>query len=596
MGLGASRPRQKVSRTELLKATSNNRDFTNKLFQVMLSTLTEEDILKLGDYRMCSKYVFLMAETLESLFRDIQIRPRQEKSSGVVYFQKVDKLTEKSAETKNLCLVIAYFYVRIFQIFGSLALSIIDDPNAGSVLGAVAFAPPGRPIGGPRRIPGAIGAVLTGGASTTDFTAPQAQQFAGIAGLLGTPTPYDGQPAFQFQEDGSMSVYLLPNTRTNNLVKVLAPGQLVRCTLSIARSVSKTTFIPVTTGTVTNFSYVHSGDPKVAPINLALQAYKPKAFEIKESGSQWFTATGDTLFTALNKLFLGAEKIISNPTRAPGAGKPGFVPVGAVGFGPGQDTTLRELQTKYIIDTMKALTGQASGPRSTAFCVARAIQLLDAQTLFQPKPTQGTSGICMAKFDRVGPSIPVPGTRIDSVPGIKALDQLFHDNPHTVSGTQQTFAVDVSDTATYASFLQEMSQLFGSPHKGKLTGMESILAKDPNCTPSSLVGHYLRISDPKETRVVVELVQRMFGRQLAHTNRVIECMKQELFIIRRQKTPGGVSTVVDIHPKLLTGGIGAVNALGRKARELLVGYYKDCETMYQSGVAQILKSGRFQAL
>jgi hypothetical protein len=188
------------------------------------------------------------------------------------------------------------------------------------------------------------------------------------------------------------------------------------------------------------------------------------------------------------------------------------------------------------------------------------------------------------------------GTRIDSVPGIKALDQLYHDDPHVQSGVQQSFTVGVRDTQDYANFLGEMSRIFGAPHKGKLSGMESVLAKDPNCTPSTIVNHYLRITDPRETKAVVGIVNRMFGRQLAHTNRVIQFMKQELFILRRQRTSGGVSTVIDIHPKLLTGGLGAVNAVGKKAREMLVEYYKDCEGLYQTGLSQILKSGKFQPL
>jgi hypothetical protein len=133
-----------ITRTELLRSTENSRDFTNKLFQVMISKtgLTPEDFLRLGRSQECKKFIFLMANSIGALFRELQIRPKQDKDSGIIYFQRMDSILSETPESKSLCLIIAYFYIRIFQIFGALAMTVLDDPSAGQVIGALQYAPP----------------------------------------------------------------------------------------------------------------------------------------------------------------------------------------------------------------------------------------------------------------------------------------------------------------------------------------------------------------------------------------------------------------------------------------------------------------------
>lgn len=103
MGGALTRP-SGVSRDALLRSTQNSRDFTNKLFQVMMSKITPEDILKLGKTQTCSSYVFMMADSIQKLFDDLRIRPKRAGDSGVVLFQKVDTLRAQTAESRQLCL------------------------------------------------------------------------------------------------------------------------------------------------------------------------------------------------------------------------------------------------------------------------------------------------------------------------------------------------------------------------------------------------------------------------------------------------------------------------------------------------------------
>jgi hypothetical protein len=121
-----------------------------------------------------------MADSIHQVFDDLRIRPAKDKDTGVVYFQKIDTLKASTQSSKELCLTIAYFFIRIFQIFGALAITITDDPGAPAVLGAAQYAPQvpipptvqteRRGVFGPtRRIPGSRGTYMRGGGPASEY-------------------------------------------------------------------------------------------------------------------------------------------------------------------------------------------------------------------------------------------------------------------------------------------------------------------------------------------------------------------------------------------------------------------------------------------
>lgn len=78
-----------------------------------------------------------MADALGRVFQDLRIAPKSDRSTGVLLFEKVDKLQTATPQSRDLCIIVAYFYIRIFQIFAALAMTVLDDPGAGQVLGAI---------------------------------------------------------------------------------------------------------------------------------------------------------------------------------------------------------------------------------------------------------------------------------------------------------------------------------------------------------------------------------------------------------------------------------------------------------------------------
>ena len=154
---------------KLLKETDSTRYVMDKLLKYMIKEIKEQDLLKISDPKECEKYVMFTANTLNNYFYELQIQPFKDKR-GVIAFRSIKDLTtkmdaESKAKKESLCLIIAYFYIRIFQIYGALALTLIDDVNTSTRNGLVddRFLPPGygpRYLGGGRLGKGRLGIFL----------------------------------------------------------------------------------------------------------------------------------------------------------------------------------------------------------------------------------------------------------------------------------------------------------------------------------------------------------------------------------------------------------------------------------------------------
>ena len=101
----------------------------NKLLNDMMRRSDLRDLYSLADPDQCSKYIVVGAKALHKLFSSIQLEVRKGEE-GKIYFQKIDAL-RKVADLKNqqleLCKMLAFYFVRIFRIYGALTLSILDS-------------------------------------------------------------------------------------------------------------------------------------------------------------------------------------------------------------------------------------------------------------------------------------------------------------------------------------------------------------------------------------------------------------------------------------------------------------------------------------
>lgn len=106
----------------------------NFILREMFSRADLVDIYSLADPNRCGKYIVVAADALESLFVKIRLEPTATKE-GTLYFQSIEGLTKGTSvaardaqeKRKVYCRQVAFFFVRIFQVFAALTLTILDS-------------------------------------------------------------------------------------------------------------------------------------------------------------------------------------------------------------------------------------------------------------------------------------------------------------------------------------------------------------------------------------------------------------------------------------------------------------------------------------
>lgn len=105
----------------------------NRILDYMLSELNIRDFYKMSNPSECKKYVMFLGSKLDKTFYDLDVAP-EFKDGGRIFFRpysNFDHLSnEKKLERQSTCIFVAYYYIRIFQIYGALALTLLEDINA----------------------------------------------------------------------------------------------------------------------------------------------------------------------------------------------------------------------------------------------------------------------------------------------------------------------------------------------------------------------------------------------------------------------------------------------------------------------------------
>ena len=112
-----------------------DKEFLDIILNEMFRRTDFVDLYSLADPSKCQGYVIVGANALESIFFKLRIYP-QKREDGTLYFQKIASLQGRlPADVRSIqqqhCRELAFFFVRVFQIFGALFLSIYDSdfPN-----------------------------------------------------------------------------------------------------------------------------------------------------------------------------------------------------------------------------------------------------------------------------------------------------------------------------------------------------------------------------------------------------------------------------------------------------------------------------------
>ena len=556
MGAGQTKPLGGITRQELLQKTTGSQRIVNEMFQEMISRLTPEDFLKLGNPQTCNKFIFMMAYTMHAMFKSLRFRPKQQGDSGVIIFEDAEALRKPTPESKKLCLYIAYFYIRIFQIFGALAITVLDDPSAGPILDITRIAVPApqrmglfsraqipqiqygvRPVR--PQLGGVDAASFTGVARyfsfmSSLFSEPINNEFtlADDANYVLTPTKKEYNFYINLDANTQLFTQLTPSTLTSRGMDRSAKLQFTKF------------FYNVPTTSITG-SLVDSIDT-LKRVNSQLRYLKYEfTIESNDGGNSWYRKTTNQTIAneleSMNKKIRGYIKQIAEKNAGitregkivyiDQVGQAGLAAAVAVGQKEDPFVT-KALQNQYIINTLKAL----STNKPVSFCVARALQLINADTLFSRVPKSAQSSVCFATFMSRPGSVPKDGMGIDSVIGLRTLDHLYHTHP-TFDQDKREITVDSADKQEYADFLQTMSSLFGKSVAAVPHSLSEIKATANQACVGQAANKYLQIADPKSVATIIKVVNQMFKRQLDHTQQVMTFFKMYLFQVGKSKNP-----------------------------------------------------------
>jgi hypothetical protein len=111
--------------------SADTKTILNFVLREMFRRADLVDMYSLADPERCKRYIVVASDALEKIFGVQKVYPKQGKG-GVLYFQSIEGLTKampddvRKEQTMN-CRKLAFFFIRIFQIFGALAISIIDS-------------------------------------------------------------------------------------------------------------------------------------------------------------------------------------------------------------------------------------------------------------------------------------------------------------------------------------------------------------------------------------------------------------------------------------------------------------------------------------
>lgn len=217
----------------------------------------------------------------------------------------------------------------------------------------------------------------------------------------------------------------------------------------------------------------------------------------------------------------------------------------------------------------------AKNPPMKAYCVARAVQLLNVSTIRKDLSKEGYSEACRLKFPYAQEHyVPKVGESITDVPGIRAAELLFYD-------IIENAMPKIAATEKYSKFVKTMQTSFvGQDVSGAAIALKDVKDKvsaaacgkfskeTPIQVPTSIIGA-LRAQ-----------ASEMLHRQNEHIPKVMNLLYKMFDATQLQQKRG-----LYFNAKFAAGGMPAVNALAEEARNLLMEYYSDCERLYKGGLA-----------
>jgi hypothetical protein len=553
------------------------RELPDHILTVFFEKADFKDLLSLSSIAACPRYVFTTAEALDTLFQKIQIYPTMGKKGEILFAplaqlapgsvqdkQSSQELKEKTTLRNQMCMDIAYYYVRIFQIYAALALTVLDaDPLRRKSLKQV------RPaVKGPQR------ALFQGGGL--------AQRNPIRKEILNTPF---APLADLFSQ--STSDYLKMDDKTVGAGEFFIQWISPRTTrpemsMSLPAIYRKNGVPKEVTVTMTKSSTTQI-DMFIDSENIQTFFYSINKWQFKYDDPTNSTKP-EGFYANIHDYFASFDfdvKKSGAAVAAPGAGRlvaaPGAVAAG-IGVSSGRTSFEGFDQIKKLYEDRVA---GKEFPK--AYCIGRAMVLMmpifDSELL--DRNQKFYSQVCKREFDfeTIADAMPRPGRQPKANIYLKSLVSLYYDD-YQFKGDQVTF----TQTESGRSELRDASKKLAALYDIK-TNPETFIESSTEFKPFPLCSKFQNAllefrDDTLRRQIQNEVILPMLQFQEAHTAKVNALLKQMFEVkLDAQKKP-----TMKFSSALRSGGRVAVNEFGRKAHDLLLDYYLKSEAYFIKGV------------
>jgi hypothetical protein len=600
----------------------------DQILNYMIKQLSIRDLLQMSKPSECKKYVLFKANSIYQHFYELRIFPSRD-AKGILTFRKVDDLIhpkgDQEKERQSLCLIVAYFYTRIFQIYGALALTVIDDMNAMTSSGVMSL-----PLGYDARL-------QPPGYYPQNVYDPDRRRVGGV--------DFD-------DNDRDDRRYRRDERRDDSSKDSLKNFKWIGAFLTSDYTSSlgfKTRF----TGTSSNRGVVYLKieselkDRKGHTISSygtpSLESYQHAVFYIGVSGMDKYASldlytrvetdeinveTQKLTFTNQYRESITTKQFEKSFSVEKVGGKPTYVVVSkrdksTIDVSEYLNNYLLDI-VQYLKDAIKVHKNANNNSRAVSTirrsedgisehlrleetisalmtrkplspCISRVLQLLKTEP-FENQP--GMSQICSATFaenKRLG--VVKPSAPLSDSPGLFALANLFYDTI-TIGSPNLTIGTDREDGKPssmdqYVAFMTNLSKRYALDKTPRIAaeyeqkGLAGIKNKrDEEKCNGTTTDIPLSLDT---TRKVHGVIKTMFYDQVQHAARCLDIINM-LFKTTYETTEDGKKRIKSIHLSdgLIVRGFPELYRINRLARELLIGYHSNCENKYETAVGYII--------
>ncbi len=579
MGAGSSKAPPDLSKLK------DARRIAQEIFRYMITQMNIEEFLTLASTDQCKKYVILISDSLQKYFNKIKITPEKDKN-GFIYFRKFDDVKGATPQSSQYCMIMALYYVRIFQIYGALALSILDTdtsvydisygggleelteenfdeelpdipPQVGGTLPPIFE----EPLRSGESLPGVYD-VLTPFLSRIRGDNKN-YKFTGHYIIMSmVPAIYEAEQQyvvqFFFERGASFGV-------TSKVGQIACYLKMDKTEKSLNIYLSGIVIKEEKKKDV-RFEDSHIRVPRrdAAFLGLGIGEYgnlgevlKNRFLEILRQGSKYQEENEENKEEESKKHRFGEKKREDHDVV--------------------DKKTKEQFRTYKLVERLKKIDSQPI----KAHCIARALQLVSGRGLQKEFPTTIVSNICDSKFyspkdKRFPESLPPMDDKVTESKGLFTLWQLFFDRiMPDLTPQMSPYAQEKYGKAT--DFL---AKAFKNPEKS--AGIPQIKSQVASTYCSGKRDKQILVKNKEAIQALRIVTNNMLQIQVIHTGKAVGVL-QKLFLIAPNKP-------ITLHPNVLQGGLPYVNQLAEEARNLLVAYYANCEGLYAKGVEVIERS------